>query len=214
MPFPICVPSPSSTGAGDGLGRERLAAAAAGPRTRPHFRARERGAVASRRVASRRCAVPRTPLSRPDGRTGQGNAGPPWQPRRSISPHLPVSECAGRGNGRGRGGRIRDYSNEIGIRCQEGLRSPAGSAQLHDAVQVALERSNGLGAVGRLRDGGAVLVWEKAAARGELGPQLTAFFTSAPILASLSAVISVSAKEAGHIVPSSRFALSLKPNVA
>ncbi len=47
-----------------------------------------------------------------------------------------------------------------------------------------------------------------------LSPQLTAFFTSAPILASSAAVNSVSAKAVGHIVPSSRFALSLKPNVA
>jgi hypothetical protein len=45
-------------------------------------------------------------------------------------------------------------------------------------------------------------------------PQLTAFFTSAPILASSAAVNSVSAKEVGHMVPSSRFASSLKPNVA
>jgi hypothetical protein len=47
-----------------------------------------------------------------------------------------------------------------------------------------------------------------------LSPQLTAFFTSAPILASPAAVNSVRAKEVGHMVPSSRFALSLKPSVA
>jgi hypothetical protein len=46
------------------------------------------------------------------------------------------------------------------------------------------------------------------------GPQLTAFFTSAPILASSAAVNSVNAKEVGHMVPSSRFASALKPNVA
>src|SRR5215213_2125540 len=45
-------------------------------------------------------------------------------------------------------------------------------------------------------------------------PQLTAFFTSAPILASSAAVNSFSAKEVGHIAPLSRFAVSLKPNVA
>jgi len=45
-------------------------------------------------------------------------------------------------------------------------------------------------------------------------PQLTAFFTSAPILTSSVAVNSFSAKATGHTVPSSRFALSLKPNVA
>src|SRR5207249_7074744 len=44
--------------------------------------------------------------------------------------------------------------------------------------------------------------------------QLTAFFTSAPILASSAAVNSFSAKAVGHMAPSPRFALSLKPNVA
>src|SRR5438477_5793975 len=45
-------------------------------------------------------------------------------------------------------------------------------------------------------------------------PQLTAFFTSAAILASSAAVNSFSAKAVGHMAPSSRLALSLKPNVA
>src|SRR5207245_1922304 len=49
---------------------------------------------------------------------------------------------------------------------------------------------------------------------GEFSPQLTAFFTSAPILASSAAVNSVRAKAFGHMLPSSRFALSLKPSVA
>src|SRR6202048_3184395 len=44
--------------------------------------------------------------------------------------------------------------------------------------------------------------------------QLTALFTSAPILASSAAVSSFSAKAVGHMWPSSRFALSLKPSVA
>src|SRR4030042_1324493 len=47
-----------------------------------------------------------------------------------------------------------------------------------------------------------------------ISPQLTAFFTSALILASSVAVNSFSAKEVGHIAPSSRFAVSVKPNVA
>src|SRR4030042_6517959 len=47
-----------------------------------------------------------------------------------------------------------------------------------------------------------------------ISPQLTAFFTSALILASSVAVNSFSAKEVGHRAPSSRFAVSLKPNVA
>src|SRR6266540_657402 len=50
--------------------------------------------------------------------------------------------------------------------------------------------------------------------RGHAGPQLTAFFTSALILASSAAVNSFSAKEVGHMAPSSRFASSSKPNVA
>src|SRR5438094_2218382 len=42
----------------------------------------------------------------------------------------------------------------------------------------------------------------------------TAFFTSAAILASSAAVNPLSANAFGHMLPSSRFALSLKPNVA
>src|SRR2546428_14165684 len=47
-----------------------------------------------------------------------------------------------------------------------------------------------------------------------IGPQLTAFFMSALILASSVAVNSFSAKATGHRAPSSRFAWSLKPSVA
>src|SRR5437667_12327059 len=54
----------------------------------------------------------------------------------------------------------------------------------------------------------------RARASGEISPQRTAFFTSAPILASSVAVSSFSAKATGHMASSSRFALSLKPNVA
>jgi hypothetical protein len=54
----------------------------------------------------------------------------------------------------------------------------------------------------------------RAGPSGELSPQLTAFFTSAPILASSAAVNSFSAKAVGHMARSSRFALSLKPSVA
>src|SRR5213595_912419 len=42
----------------------------------------------------------------------------------------------------------------------------------------------------------------------------TAFFTSAAILSSSAAVNPFSAKAVGHMAPSSRFALSLKPSVA
>src|SRR5438445_13259108 len=54
----------------------------------------------------------------------------------------------------------------------------------------------------------------KVVAIGLLSPQLTAFFTSAPILASSAAVNSFSAKAVGHMAPSSRFASCMKPNVA
>src|SRR5205085_12692288 len=43
---------------------------------------------------------------------------------------------------------------------------------------------------------------------------LNAFFRSAPMLAASVAVNSFSAKPTGHMAPSSRFALSLKPIVA
>ena len=60
------------------------------------------------------------------------------------------------------------------------------------------------------------LIDHLACSRGEVlsQPQLTAFFTSAPILVSSAAVNSFSAKAVGHMKPSSRVALSLKPNVA
>jgi len=47
-----------------------------------------------------------------------------------------------------------------------------------------------------------------------ISPQLTAFFTSALIFASSVAVNSFSPKATGYRVPSSRFAASLKANVA
>ena len=47
-----------------------------------------------------------------------------------------------------------------------------------------------------------------------LGSQLTAFFTSAAILFSSAAVSFFSANDVGHMASSSRFASSLKPNVA
>ena len=50
--------------------------------------------------------------------------------------------------------------------------------------------------------------------RGEPGPQLTDFFTRALMVASSAGVNCLSAKEVGHMAPSSRLAVSLKPNVA
>src|SRR6516225_9118111 len=54
----------------------------------------------------------------------------------------------------------------------------------------------------------------RSVAVGLLSPQLTAFFTSAPILASSAAVNSFSAKAVGHMAPSSSFATCMKPSVA
>src|SRR5439155_7109835 len=54
----------------------------------------------------------------------------------------------------------------------------------------------------------------RAGPSGELSPQLTAFCTSAPILASSAAVNSFSANAVGHMPPSSRFASCMKPNCA
>lgn len=53
-----------------------------------------------------------------------------------------------------------------------------------------------------------------AGPRPLLRPQPTARFTSAPIRSSTSAVTSVRANPAAHIVPSSNWARSLKPSVA
>ena len=47
-----------------------------------------------------------------------------------------------------------------------------------------------------------------------VAPQPTAFLTSAPIRASSTAVSAFNANAVGHMLPSSRLALSLKPNVA
>jgi hypothetical protein len=54
----------------------------------------------------------------------------------------------------------------------------------------------------------------KSGPHGEPKRQLTAFFTSALILASSVAVNCLSAKDVGHMAPSSSFAVSLKPSVA
>src|SRR5512132_3327740 len=54
----------------------------------------------------------------------------------------------------------------------------------------------------------------RAGPSDQISPQRTAFFTSAAIFFSSAAVNFVSAKEVGHMLPSSRFAASSKPNVA
>src|SRR5919106_400036 len=60
----------------------------------------------------------------------------------------------------------------------------------------------------------AMLLRSPRGARAQGLGHLTAFFTSARIFASSAAVNFFSANEVGHMPPSSRFALSLKPNVA
>ena len=57
------------------------------------------------------------------------------------------------------------------------------------------------------------LVDSKISPRGEIHPQLTAFFTSAAILVSAVPVNSFSAKTIGHRAPLSRFACSEKPTI-
>ncbi len=87
-----------------------------------------------------------------------------------------------------------------------------GGAAFAVSVGVALARSDQLRAeyawfsfaVVATRRGAGLRSWA----------QLTALFTSAPIFASSAAVNSFSAKEVGHMAPSSRFAASLKPSVA
>src|SRR5215470_333843 len=64
---------------------------------------------------------------------------------------------------------------------------------------------------------GGLEAWRRnlgGATNGEIGPQLTAFFMSATTFASSAAVNFLSARATGHMLPSSRFAESLKPSVA
>src|ERR1043166_2443768 len=83
----------------------------------------------------------------------------------------------------------------------------ANAFTVADAEHSDVQDEAGCRFVGAAEDLGAGL-------RGRLGPQLTALLTNAPILASSPAVNSFSANATGHRAPSSRFALSLKPNVA
>ena len=59
-----------------------------------------------------------------------------------------------------------------------------------------------------------ILDWGYLGSGPGRNPQLIAFFTSTPILASSTAVSFFSANEVGHMTPSSSFAWSLNPNVA
>ena len=79
-----------------------------------------------------------------------------------------------------------------------------GAAPIAMRLHVAFDMALGdvLAAPGRL------------GARQRYGAHAAACCTSAPILASSAAVNSLSANATGHMLPSSRFALSLKPSVA
>src|SRR5690242_11011616 len=85
------------------------------------------------------------------------------------------------------------------------------AAQRHDLVEAPRRRDLAFGAPcadAEERDAG------RAHGGRSARDQLTAFFTSATILACSAAVNSFTAKATGHNSPSSRFALSLKPSVA
>ncbi len=60
----------------------------------------------------------------------------------------------------------------------------------------------------------ATAVTQRSFGNRELSPHLIAFFTSAAIRFSSAAVSFVSAKDVGHMLPSSRFASGWNPNVA
>ena len=100
-------------------------------------------------------------------------------------------------------GRRRDASS-LGCFTELGrLEEPARPCR----VLVFSKEDETVGFVGATEDPGV-------GPSGELSPQLTAFFTSAPILASSAVLSSFSANAVGHIAPSSRFAASLNPSVA
>src|SRR6516165_636575 len=90
------------------------------------------------------------------------------------------------------------------------LKARLSSAGRCQASEVPLAERSAAGRAGRR------VARRPGLARPRDGPgaQLAAFCTSAPILASSSAVNSVSAKAVGHMAPSSRCAGSLKPSVA
>ena len=89
------------------------------------------------------------------------------------------------------------------LRVPDGTRSMRGDDPRDAGRQI--------GRIGGPDRSGAV--WLAAAPDLELG-QLTAFLTNAAILASSAAVSFVSPHDVGHMLPSSSFASSLKPNVA
>ncbi len=97
-------------------------------------------------------------------------------------------------------------------RAASGWRSSAATTASEVWRSCVLEMSRP--ASSRCCDASSLGCFTELGRLGELSPQLTAFFTSALILSSSAAVNSFSAKAVGHMAPSSRFAVSLKPSVA
>ena len=110
-------------------------------------------------------------------------------------------------------GRVAIHENVLAVQL-----NPAAPGRV-DLIQMALEfqRDTRWGKASMYRRDGSrrgTLKRHGIAGRGRhVLPQLTALFTSAPILTSPAAVNSFSAKAVGHMSPSSRCALSLKPSV-
>jgi hypothetical protein len=96
--------------------------------------------------------------------------------------------------------------SDLTMKPKTAVVEPVSRAPLH-ADQVV--------AVGDLRVGdlASVSPGHRRSCPDEPGPHRTAFLTSAAIFFSSAGVNSSSAKEVGHILPSSRFAASWKPNV-
>ena len=92
-------------------------------------------------------------------------------------------------------------------------RDPAAADPVLDPRPAWDRSEDGLGS-SAIRDAQDLASFSAVKVLGQALFQLAAFLTRAAILASSSGVSFVSANEVGHIVPSSRFAASSKPNVA
>ena len=122
-------------------------------------------------------------------------------------------------------GHLAEHRASTGRAIRETSLFAGGATRPRSAVPSGTESSMwGRSAAadrGRVRQAGTASVARRnSGARGDepSAPskhrQLTAFFTSLPIVVSSAAVSFLSANEVGHMAPPSRFASSLKPNVA
>src|ERR1700686_2961030 len=94
------------------------------------------------------------------------------------------------------------YSTPTGIRSRSYIRA---------SVKAVIAPVTANASVGRA---GEATARRRELGPRELSPQLTAFFTSAPILALVGGGQLLQREGVGHMLPSSRLALSLKPTVA